>query len=497
MIRCIKIRLAGACMFSYNSFLRVQSLKSLPSLLTVIVGSSIIFPSSVVAFPELEIGQLRHEALSREKDASETYPIFEEGSFPFDIFINLDTGPDRRPDWARLEGDAICMAYPSNEDWGAVFISLGALKNPPRDGKNLSDYKTLSLELRGKEGGESVFVAIKDNEDPDDGSEDKVRVSNLNTEWQKVEIPLAEFSTANLENIYIAASFIFEDNPGTVCFRNIEYTNKETPLIGDGRDNLRKIIAKKKLCQQERSKIPPRLCIDPPGIEIGFKYDRLDNNFDDWSESYVAGETWLMQDRAIAYGRFRETTQFNLLDEEVLLGLFALLDRDKRLGLAVEGTLNQNAQVLPVWSIDGQVKYALTKQLRAAAGFNHTEFENAQFNQETFRVEYGNTIQWAYTLELTQVLDAGNGHSNIIEATYYYDRETERETNSRIGLKYLVGKIVEDNITFVIVNDVEALILEGQHFVNRNWAITYSALAWDNGEQYNRFGAGLGIRYRY
>lgn len=83
----------------------------------------------------------------------------------------------------------------------------------------------LSLDLKGSIGGESVRIALKDNTDPDNGSEAKVLISDLVTSWQMYKIPLTSFSTADLTRLYMVTGFIFENGTPaeTVCFRNLRY----------------------------------------------------------------------------------------------------------------------------------------------------------------------------------------------------------------------------------------------------------------------------------
>jgi len=115
------------------------------------------------------------------------------------------------------------MAYPSGLAWGAVFITVGPPSDPPRPRQDLSAYNILSLELRGAAGGECVEVGIKDNTDPDDGSETKIR-SCVDTGWQTFSFPLAEFTTADTSQLYVVAEFVFTGpNSQTVDFQNIRY----------------------------------------------------------------------------------------------------------------------------------------------------------------------------------------------------------------------------------------------------------------------------------
>jgi len=128
-------------------------------------------------------------------------------------------------DWVTDMGGFMCMAYPDDQDWGAVFITVGQPTAPPRPSQDLSGYQALSLELRGEGGGESVWVGLKDSTDPDDGTETKQQVSNLTQDWRTFTFPLSSFSTADPARLNVVTEFVFE--PGTpaetVCFRNIQY----------------------------------------------------------------------------------------------------------------------------------------------------------------------------------------------------------------------------------------------------------------------------------
>jgi hypothetical protein len=106
-----------------------------------------------------------------------------------------------------------------------VFITVGPPRDPPRPGKDLSSYGTLSLELRGATGGEYVSIGVKDNTDLDNGRETKIPVRDLSTDWQTHTFDLSGFRTADLTRLYVVTEFVFE--PGTpaetVCFRRIQY----------------------------------------------------------------------------------------------------------------------------------------------------------------------------------------------------------------------------------------------------------------------------------
>ena len=143
------------------------------------------------------------------------------------LAVGYDMGVDssqHRQDWLELADDGMKMAYPAEQAWGAVFITVGPPVVPPRPWKDFSSFGTLTLDLRGETGGESLEIGIKDSTDLDDGMESRVLVSGLSTEWQTYEFPLASFATAALGGLYVVAEFVFSGSASqSVYFNNVRY----------------------------------------------------------------------------------------------------------------------------------------------------------------------------------------------------------------------------------------------------------------------------------
>ncbi len=156
-----------------------------------------------------------------------------------DLFVRgqlagyYDVGVDssgRRRDWLSRDDDALRLAYPAGQQWGAVFLTVGAPSDPPRPWKDFSSFGFLSLEMKGAQGAESLAIGLKDHDDRDDGREKKLGVSSLTTEWQQFTFPLSDFASsrfslpASLERLYVAVEFVF-DGPRaqTVLVRNVRY----------------------------------------------------------------------------------------------------------------------------------------------------------------------------------------------------------------------------------------------------------------------------------
>lgn len=151
--------------------------------------------------------------------------IFTDGRLTSGLNMGVDSS-ERRTDWAGVEGGELCMRYPNGQRWGTVFITVGAPRDPPRPGRDFSEYSQLIIEARGKPDGAQVWVGMKDNMDPDDGSESKIIVEELASDWSRYSFDLARFRTADIASLYVATEFVFDGpSPATVCVNSIEFTN--------------------------------------------------------------------------------------------------------------------------------------------------------------------------------------------------------------------------------------------------------------------------------
>jgi len=141
----------------------------------------------------------------------------------YDIGVNTS---DEQTTWITDEDTQIKMEYPSNQSWETVFITWGTPVPPGnRPFQNFSGYIALSVDMKGANGGETVQIGIKDNNDPDNGSETKISVQ-LTSNWETYEFPLSRFETADLSHLYVVTEFVFSGrNSKTVYFRNVVFSN--------------------------------------------------------------------------------------------------------------------------------------------------------------------------------------------------------------------------------------------------------------------------------
>jgi hypothetical protein len=122
-----------------------------------------------------------------------------------------------------LQDDYLEIAYPENQyDWGALYFYVSALYGRVNE-MDFSAYSKVRIEMRGVKGDEVFELAIKDKNDPSDGTESRMEVE-LTKEWQLYEFELSNFPTADLEAINVPLSFVFQGPVGRkIHVRSVQF----------------------------------------------------------------------------------------------------------------------------------------------------------------------------------------------------------------------------------------------------------------------------------
>ena len=137
-----------------------------------------------------------------------------------DMGVNSSGG---KTDWLSNDGSHMTMSYPAGQSWGAVFITVGKPTAPPRPSRDMSEYDTLSVEMKGASGGEQIEIGVKTNTQPDDGSETKVPIK-LTSEWHTYTFALNQFIGVDLKSVYVMIEFVFSGaDSQEVQVRNVRY----------------------------------------------------------------------------------------------------------------------------------------------------------------------------------------------------------------------------------------------------------------------------------
>jgi hypothetical protein len=153
----------------------------------------------------------------------EEHPVYmgKKMSYGYDLGVTTD---NKIIGWLSDSSGYMKMEYPAEQLWGAVFVTVGKIKDlPSKPTVDLTAYYSLSVELKGLNGNEKLQLGMKDSKDIDDGAESKVEVV-LTKDWKEYIIPLDSFKTADLKNIYTLVEFVFNGKePQTAYFRNIQF----------------------------------------------------------------------------------------------------------------------------------------------------------------------------------------------------------------------------------------------------------------------------------
>ncbi|MGD8451353.1 MAG: hypothetical protein PVJ57_06000 [Phycisphaerae bacterium] len=162
------------------------------------------------------------------------FVVFTQGTLSPGHGMGVDSSSGRG-DWV-VTSEYLRLDYPAGQCWGSVFVTVGepAAEVPRPDFEDLSEFGWVAFDVRGEMGGETLEVAVKDNQAADDGTEPKVRVVGLETAWRSVAIPLDNFDGVDLTRVCVPVSFnLVGMNAQTVFVQNVRYVPVECPVTSE------------------------------------------------------------------------------------------------------------------------------------------------------------------------------------------------------------------------------------------------------------------------
>lgn len=140
------------------------------------------------------------------------------------VVVGMETS-ERQRQWLTTNDGVMALIYPAHQQWGVMFLTVGPPAPPgKRPFLDMSAYRSLVVDLRAAVDGQCVRIGIKDNRQPDDGSETTVQRC-LTTRWSTIMLPLNLFTGADLTRLYIVFELLFSGPLSmTVYTRNIRYS---------------------------------------------------------------------------------------------------------------------------------------------------------------------------------------------------------------------------------------------------------------------------------
>jgi YaiO family outer membrane protein len=226
-------------------------------------------------------------------------------------------------------------------------------------------------------------------------------------------------------------------------------------------------------------------------LEIGASRETLTSGLPDWSGAYFEATNHIGP-RHTLYGGLRQTRRFSRDDVEAWGGLYYPLSATWT-GF-VEATASPSHNVLPVWSLSGQLHKILLRGLIVHAGARHVEHAGSDVRMAVAGAEYyWSNYRAAYTFHSSRLEGAGSAPAHRFQLNYYYgDR-------SSIGIAYTTGREIE-NVGAprgLIASEVRDWTLGGRHWFSRDWGVSWDLLTHEQGALYRRDGFRIGLRHRF
>lgn len=225
-------------------------------------------------------------------------------------------------------------------------------------------------------------------------------------------------------------------------------------------------------------------------LEVGASRDNLDHGYQDWHSTYLEG-AWTWAPRQVVYAQLRETERFGRRDSEGLAGVYLPLSAPV-LAL-VEGAVSPTHEVLPRWSLLGQIELQVVRGFNLQLGARHTEYQQVGMNQAIVGGEYyvGN-FRLLYTYYRSRLEGADPTGAQRAGFSYYYD------DRSHVGLSGSAGDEAESQAPgVVILSRVRSIGLAGRHGFTHHWGLSWELARTDVVDRYTRTTLRAGVRYGF
>ncbi|MBA1279065.1 MULTISPECIES: YaiO family outer membrane beta-barrel protein [Pseudomonadaceae] len=224
-------------------------------------------------------------------------------------------------------------------------------------------------------------------------------------------------------------------------------------------------------------------------LELSARQDWLDSGFDNWrsqrldyASTQPEGLGW--------YGALLREQRFGEWDQGAEAG--AVIPLDENWTLQSEIGYQPSPYFLPEWHADVRLQRRLPAGFLGAASIRRTEYETTRVDRLALSAErYWNSWRAGYTLNVTDVANAGTPIGHDLALDYYY------AGLSYAGLRLTVGEEEAVEEQQLITSDVRAISLQGRHWLDRHWALSWELGHHRQGDYYTRRWLQLGLRHAF
>jgi len=224
-------------------------------------------------------------------------------------------------------------------------------------------------------------------------------------------------------------------------------------------------------------------------LELSARQDWLDNGFDNWRSQrldYISSQPeglgW--------YGALLREQRFGEWDRGVEAG--AVIPLDENWTLQPEVGFQPSPYFLPEWHADLRLQRRLPAGFLGAASIRRTEYETTRVDRLALNAErYWGSWRAGYTLNITDVANAGTPIGHDLALDYFYGGL------SYAGLRLTAGEEEAVEEQQLITGDVRAISLQGRHWLDNRWALTWEVGHHRQGDYYTRRWLQLGLRHAF
>ena len=224
-------------------------------------------------------------------------------------------------------------------------------------------------------------------------------------------------------------------------------------------------------------------------LEVSARQDWLDNGFDNWrsqrldyASTQPEGLGW--------YGALVREQRFGEWDQGAEAG--AVIALDENWTLQPEVGYQPSPFFLPKWHADVRLQRRLPEGFLGAASVRRTRYDTTRVDRLALTAErYWDAWRAGYTLNITDVANAGTPIGHDLALDYYY------AGLSYVGVRLTAGEEEAVEGQQLITSDVRAISLQGRHWLDSRWALSWELGQHRQGDYYTRRWLQLGLRHAF
>jgi YaiO family outer membrane protein len=225
-------------------------------------------------------------------------------------------------------------------------------------------------------------------------------------------------------------------------------------------------------------------------ISLAASYEDLSGGRDPWRAVWLnLGKP--LDDRRRIVGGLHVEERFEARDEQLSFGYVDRLS--DAWSFSVAGDLAPDAEVLPEWSLVAELGRALPGNRGVGFRARHASYSTVDVDSLAATIEqYAEQFRVAYTLTGAQPSGLGTSYGHSLRIAHDYGEA------SHVTLALGFGEEAETVAPgIVLVTQNKSIGLNGVHWRNAAWGLSWEAGWYEQGDLYNRLRISFGLEHRF